>query len=135
MLRSDEMCRRTVLLLLACASLVSAQPAARRATNIAALAAYPGFFHQRAILVVGKVAVENNGVLRVSDEAGSIRVIAKGNAPEGLDEVRGEFWDLGRMKPDEPRLAGMDLQLHRIAVQTVNTIFQDRYRRFLEGEG
>ena len=24
----------------------------------------------------------------------------------GLDEVRGEFWDLGRMNADDPRLAG-----------------------------
>jgi hypothetical protein len=39
-----------------------------------------------------------------------LRVIPDGNAPEGVDEVRGEFWDLGRMKADDPRLAGRDLR-------------------------
>lgn len=89
---------------------VGAQPPTRRATNIAALIAYPGFFHQRAIVVVGKVETRNDGEVRVADDAGSMRVVFKGNAPDGLDEIRGEFWDLGRMKADEPRLAGIDLR-------------------------
>ena len=46
----------------------------------------------------------------MSDDSASIRVIAKGPAPDGLDEVRGEFWDIGRMRPDEPLLAGYDLK-------------------------
>jgi hypothetical protein len=37
-------------------------------------------------------------------------VVFKGNAPDGNDEIRGEFWDLGRMKADEPRLANIDLR-------------------------
>ncbi|MGH9143916.1 MAG: Ig-like domain-containing protein, partial [Vicinamibacterales bacterium] len=31
-------------------------------------------------------------------------------APDGLDEVRGEFWDLGRMKADDIRLSTYDLR-------------------------
>ncbi len=89
---------------------LSAQPPARRATNIPALVAYPGFYHQRQIIVVGKVATQDNGELRVADDAGSIRVVSKDGAPDGLDEIRGEFWDIGRMKPDDPRLAGYDLK-------------------------
>jgi len=46
----------------------------------------------------------------VSDNSGSLRLIPQGNAPDGLDEVRGQFWDIGRMKPDDPRLAGYDLR-------------------------
>ena len=46
----------------------------------------------------------------MSDDIGSIRVMFKGSAPDGLDEVRGEFWDLGRMKPDDPQLTGYDLR-------------------------
>lgn len=87
-----------------------AQPALRRATNIAALAAYPGFYHLRPIVIIGRVATESNGEIHVSDAGGSIRVLAEGSAFDGLDEVRGEFWDLGRMKPDEARLAGYDVQ-------------------------
>jgi len=102
--------KRLTLVLVAAAATVSAQPPARRATNIPALVTYPGFYHQRQIILVGKVATQDNGELRVADEAGSIRVVFKSGAPDGLDEIRGEFWDIGRMKPDDPRLAGYDLK-------------------------
>jgi hypothetical protein len=92
-----------------CAVSVSAQPATRRATNIAALLAYPGFYHSRPIVIVGNVALDKDE-LRVSDDSGSVRIVFKGNAPDGLDEVRGEFWDIGRMKNDDPRLSNIDLR-------------------------
>jgi hypothetical protein len=102
--------RLLALAIVAAATGVGAQPPTRRATNIAALIAYPGFFHQRAIVVVGKVETRNDGDVRVADDTGSMRVVFKGSAPDGLDEIRGEFWDLGRMKADEPRLAGINLK-------------------------
>ncbi|MCU1386436.1 MAG: hypothetical protein JWL71_5133 [Acidobacteria bacterium] len=86
-----------------------AQPTTRRATNLATLLAYPGFFHGRPILLVGKVAVDKDQ-LRVSDDNGSIHLVFKGSAPDGLDEVRGEFWDVGRMKSDDIRLSTYDLR-------------------------
>jgi hypothetical protein len=86
-----------------------AQTATRRSTNLASLVAYPGFYHGRAILIVGTVTTTESG-MRVSDDSGSIRLLTKGSAPDGLDEVRGEFWDIGRMKPDEPQLANFDLK-------------------------
>ena len=88
----------------------NAQPAVRRATNIGAILAYPNFYHMRPILLVGTVRQQENGEFRVSDAAGSLRVIPSGNAPDGLDEVRGQFWDIGRLKPDDPRLAGYDMR-------------------------
>ena len=106
-LRSSRSLRSSLWLL--CAVSVTAQPATRRATNIAALMAYPGFYHSRPILIVGKVALEKDE-LRVSDDSGSVRVVFKGNAPDGLDEVRGEFWDIGRMKNDDVRLSNIDLR-------------------------
>jgi len=104
--------RRTaaVLTALALAAIASAQPATRRPTNIAALAAYPSFFHNRPILIVGTVTTTDKG-MRVADDNGSIRVLSKGTAvPDGLDEIRGEFWDIGRMKADDPQLSGFDLE-------------------------
>jgi Big-like domain-containing protein len=86
-----------------------AQPATRRATNIAALLAYPTFYTGRPIVVVGNVGVVKDE-LRVSSEGGSIRLVSKGSAPDGFDEIRGEFWDLGRMKPDDPRLTQYNLR-------------------------
>ena len=103
------MLTRTLLLTLAVAATVVAQPAARQATNLAALLAYPGYYHGRPILILGKVEVAD-GQLRVSNEAGAVRLLVKGNAPDGIDEIRGELWDLGRMKPDDPRLLGYDLR-------------------------
>src|SRR6516162_6953000 len=92
------------------ATSASAQPATRRPANIAALAAYPSFFHNRPILIVGTVTTTDKG-MRVADDNGSIRVLSKGTAvPDGLDEIRGEFWDIGRMKADDPQLSGYDLQ-------------------------
>jgi hypothetical protein len=89
---------------------VSAQPVTRRAANLAALLAYPGFYHGRPVVVVGNVALAQDGQIKVSDDLASIHLIFKGNAPDGLDEIRGEFWDIGRMKPDEPKLSTYDLR-------------------------
>ena len=100
---------KRVLLVLALASTAVAQPATRRATNIAALLAYPTYYTGRPIVIVGKVSVEKDE-LRVTSEAGSIRLVTKANAPDGLDEIRGEFWDVGRMKPEDPRLSQYDLR-------------------------
>lgn len=88
----------------------SGQPAGRRATNIAALQAFPTFYHGRQVVLIGQVATENNGTVRATDGIASVHVVFKGSAPDGNDEIRGEFWDLGRMKPDEPRLANIDLR-------------------------
>jgi hypothetical protein len=88
---------------------MTAQTVTRRTTNIAALHAYPGFFHTRPIVIVGTVALKDDE-LRVSDGNESIHLIFKGSAPNGLDEIRGELWDIGRMKPDDPRLTGYDLK-------------------------
>ena len=87
-----------------------AQPTVRRATNISAILAFPNFYHMRPVLLVGTVAQQPNGDFRVLDDTGSLRVIPDGNAPNGIDEVRGQYWDLGRMKADDPRLAGYDLR-------------------------
>jgi Big-like domain-containing protein len=101
--------RSVAIALVAMTASTSAQPQVRRATNIAALLAYPTFYTGRPIVIVGKVGVEKDEI-RVSSDAGSIRIVSKGNAPDGIDEVRGEFWDIGRMKPDDLRLSTYDLR-------------------------
>lgn len=100
-----------LLLLVTLAATASAQPpATRRVTNLAALVAHPTFYHMRPITVVGELKLLDNGEFRVTTDGTSMRVIVKGSAPDGMDEIRGEFWDLGRMNADDPRLAGMDLK-------------------------
>jgi len=95
---------------LALVAAADAQPQMRRATNLAAVLAYPGYYHGRPIVIVGKVGLDKDQ-LRVSDDADhSIHLLFKGTAPDGLDEVRGEFWDIGRMKADDLRLSTYDLR-------------------------
>ena len=100
---------RTLLLLLAVAGTVSAQTGVRRATNIAALLAFPGFYHGRPVLIAGTVEPRGTS-LRVSDQAGSVRVLYTGAIPGGRAEVRGEFWDLGQMNADDSRLNAYDVR-------------------------
>jgi hypothetical protein len=102
--------RRAIAVALLLGISVAAQAPQRRATNIAALNGFPGFYHGRQIVLVGQVSRLDNGQLRVSDGVASLRVVFMGNAPDGNDEIRGEFWDLGRMKADDARLARFDLK-------------------------
>ena len=99
--------KRLVVLALLFTS-VAAQAPQRRTANIAALLAHPGFYHQHAVIVVGKLERRNSGELRLVDDAGSVKVVFRGSEPDELAEVRGEFWDLGRMSQDDPRLANYD---------------------------
>lgn len=109
MLHSAAVVRRALLIACALSALVAAQPQTRRATNLAMILAYPGFYHGRPIVIVGTVGLVDNR-LKVSDEAASVVLVFKGNAPDGVDEIRGEFWDVGRLKPDDPRVTSLDLR-------------------------
>ncbi len=103
--------RALAILVVSLAVGVTAQPTAvRRATNLAALLAHPTFYHQRPILVAGTITLTPGGELRMQDDTASMRVLFKDGSPEGMSEVRGEFWDLGRMNHDDPRLSGYDLR-------------------------
>src|SRR4051812_3781515 len=108
--RTAIMVKRLAWLFVCVAATVSAQPAARRATNLAALLAHPDFYHGRPVLLVGAVSFENNGQVRIKDDAGSVRLVFKGTVPDGSDEIRGEFWDLGRLNAADPRLASYDVK-------------------------
>src|SRR5262245_28984697 len=102
--------RKLLLFLVLIATTTFAQTMTRRATNLAALLAYPSFYHGRPVVIIGTVKIEANGQMRVGDDSGSMRLISKNGAPEGLDEIRGEFWDLGRMNADDIRLQSYDLR-------------------------
>jgi hypothetical protein len=104
--------KRLLLILLLFAPALAAQPAAtRRATNVAALLAHSTFFHMHPVVLVGELKLLDSGELRLTTDGVSVRVIAQGtNTPDGMVEVRGEFWDLGKFNPDDPRLVSFDLR-------------------------
>ncbi|HSL23064.1 MAG TPA: Ig-like domain-containing protein [Vicinamibacterales bacterium] len=89
----------------------AAQPAARTATTMEALTRYPLFFHGRHVVVRGTVSRPAPDV--VSIRAGAtdkpVFLLSRGETlpEEGGVEIRGEFWDLGRLTADDPRLARM----------------------------
>ena len=102
----------------ACATLV-AQPAPRRATTIAALTSYPGFYHQQSVLVIGAVRGQGERMSLGNDEV-SIRLIAR-EYPEGRIEARGQFFDIGRISQDDPRLIPFNL------LDRIQTAYPDRW--------
>ena len=119
--------RRSVLAIaIACSLLIAqaaAQPAARRATTIAALRSYPGFYHQQIVSVIGAVKGERvEDALLASDEA-TVRLIARELPREGKLEARGQFLDIGRMSPDDPRLIPFNL------LDRIRTMYPERWPR------
>jgi hypothetical protein len=102
---------------LACFLLVAgasawAQPAARTATTPEALTLYPLLFHGRQVMVRGTVQHPTPDVtsLRSGDAVRPIFLLSReGAIDEGSKEIRGEFWDLGRLTRDDAQLAGFEL--------------------------
>ena len=109
----------TFLLAGSAVSLV-AQPQPRRATTITALRTYAGFYHQQTVLVVGEIKGLNERAT-VGNEEGDIKLNAREVPREGKLEVRGQFLDIGRMSPEDPRLIPFNL------LERVRTEYQDRW--------
>ncbi len=102
--------RRLLVFALLFAATASAQPQTRRTTNIAALLAHPGYYHLHPITLVGTLSRTDNGELTLGDAPSTLHVVYTGRVSEGPSEIRGEFWDLGRMNPDDPRLSTYNLR-------------------------
>src|SRR5512136_1838034 len=98
-------------LLIGCGA-ASAQPASRVAVNVPALLSFPAFYHARSIVVRGElVAANDRTVLRDLNGDRRVEVVIKsGRRAEGQVEVRGVFWDIGRMTAEDPRFAGFEIQ-------------------------
>jgi hypothetical protein len=91
-------------------SVVSAQPTTRIATNVEALTATPVFFHGRQI-VVRQPITGSVELTRLDSTSKPIFVFLK--EPPGAvrdPELRGEFWDLGRIQQDDSRFANYNFE-------------------------
>ena len=85
----------------------AAQPLRYLPTTLAALDAYPSFFHRQPVVVRATPEGDLRDVF-VSD--GGRRLRALYVAPPIADErevmeIEGTFWDVGRLQPDDPRVA------------------------------
>lgn len=88
------------------------QPAARTATTPEALTLYPLFFHGRQVVVRGTIQHPSPDVtvLRAGETVRPVFLLSReGIIDEGPREIRGEFWDLGRLTRDDPHIVGFQL--------------------------
>lgn len=111
--------RTFTILALLCGAAVLAQPAARRATTIAAIRAFPGFYHQQTVMVVGEIK-GNEERATISNDEVSLRVAGR-DIREGRAEARGILLDIGRMPQDDPRLITYNL------LERIRAAYQDRW--------
>lgn len=103
------MIRVGALLLLAFAGASAAAQTQRVATTVEMLLGSAVFFHGRSVALHQKLLVEGD-LTRLADAPKPVYVLWKdrggGDGAEG--QVRGEFWDLGRLEAGDGRFAGYD---------------------------
>ena len=99
-----------------CAASLAAQPPTRIATTADVLLASAVFFHGRTVVVQQKLITEGD-LTRLADAPKPIYVYWRDRPTTDQGEVRGEFWDLGRIDPRDGRFTGYDLTR---LVETVN---------------
>lgn len=92
-----------------CAAALAAQRPSRIATTPAALVASPLFFHGKPVALHAQVTAERD-TNRVDGTSKPIFVVWRDRATRGGGEIRGDFWDLGRLQDGDSRLTGVDFQ-------------------------
>jgi hypothetical protein len=102
------------------AASATAQPQPRRATTIDAIRAYPGFYHQQTVLVIGEVKGTVDRAT-IGNDDGAISLIARELPRDSKIEARGLMLDIGRMSQDDPRLIPFNL------LDRTRTAYQDRW--------
>lgn len=92
------------------ATAVSAQSATPLVGNIELLLTYPDFYEGRYVVVRGEVVQSGDRfALKSGDSSRTLPLVLRDVTPSGLADVRGELWDVGKMKPDDSRATGYDL--------------------------
>jgi hypothetical protein len=86
----------------------------RHATTVTALVTYPLFFHGHPVRVRGDVRPAGAWHALVHGDA-EVLLVAPPDRQGALDttgrvEIAGTFFDLGRVQPNDPRLAGIDAE-------------------------
>lgn len=98
------------LSLLITGSFASAQPSGRIATTAEALVSAPVFFHGRQV-VVRQPITGSLDLTRLDGTAKPVFIFWKEQPAVTRDpELRGEFWDLGRLEPTDPRFSTINFE-------------------------
>src|SRR5436190_15909897 len=80
----------------------------RRATTLAAIRAYPTFFNGQPVILRAEIDRTEKRVLLVDGDDKLPALVPSGVSGSGVQDVRGEVWDIGRMRQDDPKLTGRD---------------------------
>ena len=92
-----------LVLLLTASATANAQTAIRKLTTIDALVEFPGFFHLQNVLVRGEFVERGTEfVLRANNR--DLRLMNSDQVTKGPVEVRGLFFDVGKLERSDPRL-------------------------------
>lgn len=85
-------------------------PGGRRSTTVESLSTYPVFHHLQAVRVRGKLVTDGVGTSLLGSAA-KIHLIGDAalGSVDGEVEVLGAFIDVGRLPPDDPRVAAHQL--------------------------
>ena len=113
----------SLLVVTLCAGLTATaapQPASRTATTVEALIGSALFYHGKQV-VVQKAVAHDQGLPRLAGTLKPVFVLWKERPNTDAGEIRGEFWDIGRIEPGDSRFAGYDLR------QIVDTVLQGRW--------
>jgi hypothetical protein len=98
------------LAMLLAAVCLDGQTTNRIATNVDALVASPVFFHGKQVVIRSGI-VESGGVAQLANTRKPVFVMwREATAPGSDSEIRGEFWDVGRLQQDDPRFSGVDFR-------------------------
>jgi len=101
-----------VLLLLGLVGSSEAQPAGRRVATLSMLAEHPSFFHAEEVIVHAD-AVGETVLTYLVDDRSRLLVLDVPPPPVGVRdrlEVIGTFYDVGRLEPDDPRMAELPFE-------------------------
>ncbi len=99
----------SALLVLCAAGWAVAQGPGRIATTAEALVTFPVFFHGKHVAVRGAVT-ETGQLTQLAGTTKPIFIFWRERPPRSDGEIRGEFWDLGRMEDNDPRFSAYDFR-------------------------
>jgi hypothetical protein len=112
--------RIAILSALAATAAVAFQPASRVAVTAEALVGSAIFYHGK-LVVVQRAVQDERGLARLAGTTKPVFVFWKERPATSEGEIRGEFWDLGRVEQGDSRFTGYDF------TQALETVTRGRW--------
>lgn len=88
----------------------AAQRATRVATTAAALTSFPLFFHGKQITIRHAFTTASGDITKLEGTAKPVFVVWQGRPSRSDGEIRGDFWDIGRVQDGDSRLSTVDFR-------------------------